>query len=67
MSRDFSITLSHVGYCVADSDKMVDFYTRFMKFVVSDRGGRNDGGAIVFMTREAWRAGIEKKIAAAVR
>ncbi len=52
MARDFSITLSHVGYFVTDIDKLVDFYTRFMRFVVSDRGDREDGGAIVFMTRD---------------
>ena len=52
MSNGFSLTLSHVGYFVTDIAKMVDFYTRFLKFVVSDRGDRDDGGAIVFMTRD---------------
>ena len=52
MAHDFSLTLSHVGYFVTDIAKMVDFYTRFLKFVVSDRGDRDDGGAIVFMTRD---------------
>lgn len=66
MSRDFSITLSHIGDFITDSDKMVDFYTRFMRFVVSSCGGRDDGGTIAFMTREAWRANIEKKIAVAL-
>jgi catechol 2,3-dioxygenase-like lactoylglutathione lyase family enzyme len=52
MSTGFSITLSHVGYFVSDVEKMVDFYTRFLKFVVSDRGSRDGGGSIVFMTRD---------------
>lgn len=52
MAREFSITLSHVGYFVSDIDKMVDFYTRFLKFVVSDRGARENNGSIVFMTRD---------------
>ncbi|HTD91424.1 MAG TPA: VOC family protein [Burkholderiales bacterium] len=52
MATGFSLTLSHVGYFVTDIQKMVDFYTRFLKFVVSDRGDRDDGGAIVFMTRD---------------
>ncbi len=52
MAHEFSLTLSHVGYFVTDIAKMVDFYTRFLKFVVSDRGDRDDGGAIVFMTRD---------------
>lgn len=62
MSRDFSITLSHIGYFITDSDKMVDFYTRFMRFVVSDCGGRGDGSAISLKAHEARRANIEKKI-----
>ncbi len=52
MAKDFSLALSHVGYFVTDVAKMVDFYTRFLKFVVSDRGDRDDGGSIVFMTRD---------------
>ncbi len=52
MANGFSLTLSHVGYFVTDIDKMVDFYTRVLKFVVSDRADRDGGGAIVFMTRD---------------
>ncbi len=52
MAQGFSLALSHVGYFVTDIAKMVDFYTRFLKFVVSDRGDRDDGGSIVFMTRD---------------
>jgi catechol 2,3-dioxygenase-like lactoylglutathione lyase family enzyme len=47
----FSLTLSHVGIFVTDIQRMVDFYTRFLGFVVSDRGMRTDG-EIVFMTRD---------------
>ena len=47
----FSLTLSHVGIFVTDIQRMVDFYTRFLGFVVSDRGPRPDG-EIVFMTRD---------------
>ena len=51
MANGFSLALSHVGYLVTDMNKMVDFYTRVMKFVVSDRGDREQNGAIVFKTR----------------
>ncbi len=47
----FSLTLSHVGIFVTDIKRMVDFYTRFLGFVVSDRGMRTEG-EIVFMTRD---------------
>ena len=52
MSNGFTLALSHVGYFVTDIDKMVDFYTRVLKFVVSDRGDRENNGSIVFMTRD---------------
>ena len=52
MATGFSLALSHVGYFVKDVDKMVDFYTRVLKFVVSDRGDREHNGSIVFMTRD---------------
>jgi catechol 2,3-dioxygenase-like lactoylglutathione lyase family enzyme len=48
----FTLTLSHVGIFVTDIERMVDFYTRFLGFVVSDRGTRPNG-EIVFMTRDA--------------
>jgi len=47
----FSLTLSHVGIFVTDIQRMVDFYTRFLGFVVSDRGP-NPHGEIVFLTRD---------------
>ena len=47
----YSLTLSHVGIYVSDMARMVDFYTRFLGFAVSDRGP-NPKGEIVFMTRD---------------
>jgi catechol 2,3-dioxygenase-like lactoylglutathione lyase family enzyme len=47
----YSLTLSHVGIFVTDMARMVDFYTRFLGFAVSDRGTRPNG-EIVFMTRD---------------
>ena len=47
----FSLTLSHVGVFVTDVKRMVDFYTRFLGFTVSDREARADG-EIVFLTRD---------------
>jgi len=47
----FSLTLSHVGVFVTDVSRMVDFYTRFLGFAVSDREARADG-EIVFLTRD---------------
>jgi catechol 2,3-dioxygenase-like lactoylglutathione lyase family enzyme len=48
----FSLTLSHVGLHVNDIPRMVDFYTGFMGFAVSDRGPARGGGEIVFLTRD---------------
>ena len=47
----FTLTLSHVGIFVTNIQRMVDFYTRFLGFVVSDREAR-DGREIVFLTRD---------------
>lgn len=47
----FSLTLSHVGIYVTDMARMVDFYTRFLGFAVSDRA-TSPNGEIVFMTRD---------------
>ena len=52
MARPTSIAFSHVGIFVTDLDRMVDFYTRFLGFVVSDRGTASGGGGIAFMTRD---------------
>jgi catechol-2,3-dioxygenase len=48
----FSLAFSHVGIHVTDIERMTDFYTRVLRFVVSDRGKTSQGGDIVFMTRD---------------
>ena len=53
MTSKYSLALSHFGIHVTDIDKMVDFYTRFLGFIVSDRGTTTNGGQIVFMTRDS--------------
>ena len=50
MSERPKLSFSHVGLFVADLPKMVDFYTRVLGLVISDRAVRKDGGEIVFMT-----------------
>ena len=52
MNLKGKLWFSHVGFYVTDINKMVDFYTRYLGFMVSDRGMRPDG-EIVFMTRDA--------------
>lgn len=52
MTQPISITFSHVGFYVTDLDRMVDFYTRFLGFVVSDRGVFTGGAQLVFLTRD---------------
>jgi catechol 2,3-dioxygenase-like lactoylglutathione lyase family enzyme len=47
----YALTLSHVGIYVCDLPRMVDFYSGFLGFAVSDRGP-SAGGEIVFMTRD---------------
>lgn len=53
MTQPISISFSHVGIYVTDMDKMVNFYTRFLGFVVSDRGTTKGGGRITFLTRDS--------------
>ena len=48
----YHLTLSHVGIYVKDMPRMVDFYSGFLGFAVSDRGPSRGGGEIVFMTRD---------------
>ena len=48
----YALTLSHCGIFVTDMAKMVDFYSGFLGFAVSDRGETSTGGEIVFMTRD---------------
>ena len=47
----YHLTLSHVGIFVKDMARMVDFYTGYLGFAVSDRGVIPNG-EIVFMTRD---------------
>jgi catechol-2,3-dioxygenase len=46
-----SAQLTHFGVHTTDLDRMVDFYTRVMGFVVSDTGVGSSGARIVFMTQ----------------
>jgi catechol 2,3-dioxygenase-like lactoylglutathione lyase family enzyme len=48
----YSLTFSHVGIYVSNMPPMVDFYTRFLGFAISDRGP-NPNGEIVFLTRDS--------------
>jgi catechol 2,3-dioxygenase-like lactoylglutathione lyase family enzyme len=48
----FALTLSHIGLYVADFPRMLDFYTGFLGFAVSDRGPSRGGGEIAFLTRD---------------
>ena len=43
--------LTHFGVHATDLDRMVDFYTRVMGFVVSDSGVSRSGAQVVFMTQ----------------
>jgi len=46
-----SAQLTHFGIHAVDLDRMVDFYTRVMGFVVSDHGTSRSGSRVVFMTQ----------------
>lgn len=50
MSSPIRPQLSHAGIYTRDIPKMVDFYTRVLGLVVSDRGTSRSGGEIVFLT-----------------
>ena len=43
--------LTHFGIHTSDLNRMVDFYTRVMGFVISDSGTSKTGAQIVFMTQ----------------
>lgn len=43
---------SHLGLYVTDLDKMVDFYTRVLGFMITDRGKASIGVDMVFMSRD---------------
>jgi catechol-2,3-dioxygenase len=46
-----SAQLTHFGIHTSDLDRMVDFYTRVMGFVISDQGTGRSGARVVFMTQ----------------
>jgi len=46
-----SAQLTHFGIHTTDLDRMVDFYTRVMGFVISDTGTGSSGARIAFMTQ----------------
>lgn len=48
----YGLTLSHVGIHVTDMARMLDFYTGFLGFAISDRGTASRGGEIAFLTRD---------------
>ncbi|MSP45244.1 MAG: glyoxalase [Xanthobacteraceae bacterium] len=50
MTQTVKLSFSHVGVFVNDLEKMVDFYTRVLGLVVSDRDVRDDGSEIAFLT-----------------
>ena len=50
MSGRPKLSFSHMGVFVTDINKMVDFYTRVLGLVVSDRDLMKDGREIAFMT-----------------
>ncbi len=50
MSGRHKLSFSHVGVFVTDLEKMVDFYTRVLGLVVSDRNLMKDGREIAFLT-----------------
>ena len=43
--------LTHVGYLVRDMERMIDFYTRILGLVLTDRGPYYRGGHIAFLSR----------------
>jgi len=50
MSDRPKLSFSHMGLFVTDLLKMVDFYTRVLGFVISDRAVRPDGNEVCFIT-----------------
>ena len=46
-----SAQLTHFGIYTTNLDRMADFYTRVMGFVVSDSGTSRSGARVVFMTQ----------------
>ena len=52
MSQAMQMSFSHIGLFVTDLPKMVEFYTRILGLVISDREVREDGSEIAFMTSD---------------
>ncbi len=46
------LQFSHLGIYVTDLDKMVDFYTRVLGFMITDQGKAAIGVDMVFMSRD---------------
>lgn len=46
------LQFSHLGFYVADLEKMVDFYTRVLGFMITDRGRAAIGVDMVFLSRD---------------
>ena len=46
-----SAQLTHFGIHTTNLERMVDFYTRVMGFVISDHGTGRSGAKVVFMTQ----------------
>jgi catechol 2,3-dioxygenase-like lactoylglutathione lyase family enzyme len=44
--------LSHLGFIVNDLDRMIEFYTRVLGMVLTDRGAYSRGGNIAFLSRD---------------
>lgn len=44
--------LTHLGFQVRDMERMIDFYTRVIGLVMTDRGPYYRGGEIVFLSRD---------------
>ncbi len=51
MPRPPNAQLTHLGFLVRDLDGMIDFYTRVIGLVLTDRGPYRGGGEIAFMSR----------------
>ncbi len=45
--------ITHVGIYVRDMDKMIEFYTRVLGLILTDRGPYYRGGEICFLSRKA--------------
>lgn len=51
-NRPPNAQLTHLGFQVIDLDRMIDFYTRVIGLVLTDRGPYYRGGEIAFLSRD---------------